>query len=137
MIDPALHPSIMAELLFFAEKAFWLYLWPVLVGFVAIGAYQIYARAALMGGGNGLALFLVSSLASMLSLFGWATMARSMQIIPLYGCGVGLANVVMSRIYAVTLRMHPQLHVRIPKIIWRGNEEAVKQFQKRLQTGKG
>ncbi|HEX5431188.1 MAG TPA: hypothetical protein VFW83_04430 [Bryobacteraceae bacterium] len=136
MIDPSLHPSVAAEFLFELQKIFWLYLWPVLVGFVAIGAYQIYARAALMGGRNGLALFLVSSLASMVSLFGWATMARSMQVIPLYGCGVGLANVLMSRIYAVTLQKHARLRVRIPRIVWRGDEAAIQQFQQMLQGRK-
>ena len=34
-------------------------------------------------------------------------MVRGMHMIPFYGCGVGLASAMMSRVYAVTMPVHP------------------------------
>lgn len=143
MIDPSLirHVPRTVLLWFQLKVIFFLYVLPVVTGFVAIAAYQIYARTAMAGGGRGakskLALFLVSGSAATLTLFGWMLMTRNLATIPLYGCGVGLANVVMSQIYAVTLPRHAVLRVRLPKIIWRGDAAAVKRLNEAIAASRG
>jgi hypothetical protein len=132
MIDSSLHPSLLPLVWFHARQLFWMDLWPVMVGFLTIFCYQIYTRIGGMGGRSKPLVFLLSSAASALSLFGWATMVRSMRMIPLYACGVGLANLLASQIYAVTLPRHPRWRVRIPRVVWRSDAEAVKRFRERL-----
>jgi hypothetical protein len=79
-------------------------------------------------------IFLLASVVSMISLFGWVTMVRSMEMIPFYGCGVGLASAMMSRIYAITMPMHPRLKLRTIRVIWRGDAEGIERFLQALRA---
>src|SRR5262249_32945002 len=132
MIDTSLHPSLAPLVWFHVRQIFWVDLWPVMVGFLTIFCYQIYTRISVMGGRSKLVVFLLSAAASAMSLFGWATMVRSMRMIPLYACGVGLANLLASQIYAVTLPHHPKLRIRWPEVVWRSDAESVKKIRERL-----
>ena len=77
-------------------------------------------------------VFGLASVVSMMSLFGWVTMVRGMQMIPFYGCGVGLASAMMSRVYAVTMPIHPRLKMRMPRVIWRGDAEGIEKLRQAL-----
>ena len=135
MIDSSLAPHLFFAVVLFHLKQFgWMYLWPVLVGFVAISVYQIYARVAAGGRAHPTVIFALSAIAAMLSLFGWVTMMRTLQMIPLYGCGVGLANLMMSRVYAATMVKHRWLRIRLPRVIWRGDREGVARFQEQFRA---
>jgi len=71
----------------------------------------------------------MSSAACMFALFGWVTIVPSLQMIPLYGFGVGLASLLVSQIYAVTLPRHRWLRIPLAKVVWRGDQAAVRRFQ--------
>jgi hypothetical protein len=130
MIDHSLAISPMATLAFHLKQAFWLYAWPMLAGFMTILGYQVFSRVVMMGTAKWPVTFLLSSSASMLSLFGWVMMVRGVRMIPLYGCGVGLASVLMSRVYAVMAPKHPRLKIRTLRIVWRGDLAGMEQVQK-------
>jgi hypothetical protein len=53
-------------------------------------------------------------------------------MIPLYGCGVGLASVVVSQIYAITLPRRTRLQIPFPKVIWRSDEAAILQIHQTM-----
>ena len=132
MIDSSLHTPLWPLILFNAKQAFWFDLWPMVVGFMTIFCYQIYMRIGLMGARNKMLVFTLSSLASMLALFGWSTIVRTTRMIPLYACGVGLASVLSSQIYAVTLPRRTRLHIPWPKVIWRGDHAAIHKIQEAM-----
>jgi len=129
MIDASLNAPLLPMLIFQLKQFFWLDLWPMLVGFATIFCYQIYARIPVSGAKSKTLVFAMSSTASMVTLFGWATIVRSTQMIPLYGCGVGLASVLVSQIYPVTLPRHRWLRVPFPKVVWSGDQDGVRRFQ--------
>jgi hypothetical protein len=79
-------------------------------------------------------VFVLASLVSMVSLFGWVLMARGIQMIPFYGFGFGLASAIMSRVYAITSPVHPRLKIRIIRVIWRGDKAAIQQLQQALRV---
>ena len=120
-------------LMFQLQQFFWLDLWPMLVGFATIFCYQINTRIAVSGARSKTLVFVMSSTASMVTLFGWVTIVRSTQMIPLYGCGVGLASVLVAQIYAVTLPRHRRLNIPVPKVVWRGDHAGVRRFQESLR----
>jgi hypothetical protein len=132
MIDFSLNPPTMPVLMFQVKQFFWIDVWPILVGFATIFCYQIYTRIAFSGARSKAMVFAMSSIASMVTLFGWATIVRSTQMIPLYGCGVGLASVLVSQIYAVTLPRHRWLRVPLPKVVWRGDQAAIRRFHETM-----
>ena len=132
MIDSTLGAPSVPIVLFHIKQIFWLNVWPMMVGFVTIFCYQIYSRIAVSGARSKLLVFLLSSIASMFAVFGWATIVRSTQMIPLYGCGVGLASVLMSQIYAVSLPRHRWLRVPFPKVIWRSDQAAIRRLQESM-----
>jgi hypothetical protein len=134
MIDHALVISPLGSFLFHLKQAFWLYAWPMTIGFLTILGYQGVGRIAMMGTARWPTVFALASVVSMLSLFGWATMARSVEMIPFYGCGVGLASAMMSRIYAITAPIHPRLNMRILRITWRGDGEGILRLQQALRA---
>ena len=108
------------------RQFFWLYLFPVLAGFIVVSLYMIHKRimqAALMRGTNPLGVFLTGCVSTMASLFGWRLMFKTWQLIPLYALGVGLAYAVASRVYAVRLRRVGWL--ALPRVVWRGDATAV------------
>src|SRR5438045_6987577 len=96
MIDHSLAIPPMAALVFHLKQGFWLYGWPMIIGFVTIFGYQILGRIVMMGTAKWPVVFALASAVSMISLFGWVTMVRSIVMIPPYGCGVGLASALMS-----------------------------------------
>ena len=134
MIDHSLVISPLAAFLFHLKQGFWLYAWPMLIGFVTILGYQAMGRIAMLGNVKWPVVFALGSVVSMLSLFGWVLMARGMEMIPFYGCGVGLASAMMSRVYAVTGVSHPILGVRVPRVIWRGDKEGIERLQQALKA---
>jgi hypothetical protein len=70
----------------------------------------------------------------MVSLFGWTLMVRRAPMIPFYGCGFGLASAMMSRVYAITMPVHPRLGIRIIRIVWRGDKEGIEKLQQALRA---
>ena len=124
MIDHTLVISPTGAILFHLKQGFWLYAWPMLIGFVTILGYQALGRVVMMGTLKWPVVFGVGSVVSMVSLLGWVMMVRGMNMIPFYGCGVGLASAMMSRVYAITLpvvsmKWFPRLKMRILRITWR------------------
>jgi hypothetical protein len=106
----------------------------MIIGFVTILGYQALGRVVMMGAAKWPVVFGLASVVSMLSLFGWVTMVRFIGMIPLYGCGVGLASAMMSRVYAITMPVHPQLKMRIIRVIWRGDKEGIEKLKQALRA---
>jgi hypothetical protein len=134
MIDHSLVISPVGAFLFHLKQGFWLYGWPMIIGFVTILGYQALGRVVMMGAAKWPVVFGLASVVSMLSLFGWVTMVRFIGMIPLYGCGVGLASAMMSRVYAITMPVHPQLKMRIIRVIWRGDKEGIEKLKQALRA---
>jgi hypothetical protein len=134
MIDHSLVISPTAALVFHLKQGFWLYGWPMIIGFVTIIGYQALGRVVMMGAAKWPVVFALASVVSMISLFGWVTMVRFMGMIPLYGCGVGLASAIMSRVYAITMPIHPKLKMRILRVVWRGDKEGIERLQQALRA---
>jgi hypothetical protein len=134
MIDHALAISPLGVLLFHLKQGFWLYAWPMMIGFLTILGYQSLGRVTMMGTAKWLTVFGLASVVSMMSLFGWMLMVRRVEMIPFYGCGVGLASAMMSRVYAVTMPVHPRLKIRIIRVTWRGDAKGIEQLQQGLRA---
>ena len=134
MIDHALVISPWGAFLFHLKQGFFLYGWPMMIGFLTILGYQALGRIVMMGTAKWPVVFGLASVVSMISLFGWVTMVRFMGMIPLYGCGVGLASALMSRVYAITTPIHPKLKMRIIRVIWRGDKEGIEKLQQALRA---
>jgi hypothetical protein len=134
MIDHSLAISPLAAFLFHLKQGFWLYAWPMMIGFFTILGYQTLGRIMMMGTAKWPVVFGLASTVSMVSLFGWVIMVRGMEMIPLYGCGVGLASATMSRVYAITMPIHPRFKIRIVRVIWRGDTEGIEQLQQALRA---
>ena len=134
MIDHSLSISPLGAFLFHLKQGFWLYGWPILIGFLTILGYQGVGRLASTGTAKWSVVFGLASVVSMVSLFGWVTMVRSKQMIPFYGCGVGLASAMMSRIYAIITPQHPRLKMRMIRVIWRGDTEGIEQLTQVLRA---
>lgn len=134
MIDHSLAIPPTAAFVFHLKQGFWLYGWPMIIGFVTILGYQALGRVVMMGAAKWPVVFALASVVSMISLFGWVTMVRFIGMIPLYGCGVGLASAMMSRIYAVTMPIHPKLKMPVIRVIWRGDTEGIQKLQQALRA---
>ncbi|MBZ5673250.1 MAG: hypothetical protein LAP61_03305 [Acidobacteriia bacterium] len=134
MIDHSLVISPTAAFVFYLKQGFFLYVWPMIIGFLTILGYQALGRVSMAGTVKWPAVFAVGSVVSMISLFGWTMMVRSLSMIPFYGCGVGLASAMMSRIYAVTLPVHAWLKIPLPRVIWRGDAEGIEKLRQALRA---
>jgi len=134
MIDHALVIAPAAALVFHLKQAFWLCAWPMMIGFVTIIGYQALSRIAMTGTTKWPVVLGVGSLVSMGSLFGWMMMVRSASMIPFYGFGFGLASAMMSRVYAITMPVHPRLKLRIIRVIWRGDKQGIERLQQALRA---
>ncbi|MBZ5632855.1 MAG: hypothetical protein LAO55_06950 [Acidobacteriia bacterium] len=134
MIDHTLVLSPTAALVFHLKQAFFMYAWPMMIGFLTILGYQVLGRIGMAGSVKWPVVFVLGSVVSMISLLGWAMMVRSLSMIPFYGCGVGVASAMMSRVYAVTMPIHPRLKVRIPRVTWRGDKKGIEQLQQALKA---
>jgi hypothetical protein len=77
-------------------------------------------------------VFSVGLLASLTMLLAFQRLNASATAAPGYALGMALGNLVMSRLYAVTMRPVEfgvtawQGRLRIPWIVWRGNHQAVR-----------
>jgi len=139
MIDHSLVISPMTAILFHLKQGFFLYAWPMLIGFLTILGYQAMGRLAMSGAAKWPVVFVLASAVSMMSLFGWTMMVRGLHMIPFYGCGVGLASAVTSRVYAVTLpeiaiAIYPNLKIRSIRVIWRGDVNGIQKLQQALRA---
>ena len=117
MIDHSLMISPTAGLVFHLKQGFWLYAWPMMVGFLTILGYQVLGRIVMMGAAK------------------W----RGIHMIPFYGCGVGLASAMMSRVYAITMPVismpsYPRLKMRTIQVIWRGDTEGIEKLRQALRA---
>jgi len=137
MIDHTLVISPTTAFLFHLKQGFWLYAWPMLVGFLTIAGYQTLGRITVTGAAKWPVVFVLASVVAMISMAGWVMMVRGMHMIPFYGLGVGSASAIMSRVYAITLRLHPRLKVRLPRVIWRGDAQGIENLQKALRGRSG
>jgi len=134
MIDHSLVISPLGALLFHLKQGFWLYAWPMLIGFLTILGYQALGRISMMGTTRWPVVFGLGSVVSMVSLFGWVMMVRGIQMIPFYACGFGLASAMMSRVYAITMPVHPRLKMRIIRVTWRGDAQGIAKLQQALRA---
>lgn len=138
MIDHALVVSPVAavvfQVVFHLKQGFFLYAWPMMIGFLTILGYQALARVGMMGTAKWTVVFALGSVVSMVSLLGWVMMVRGLHMIPFYGCGVGLASAMMSRVYAVTLPVHPRLKIPVIRVIWRGDSKGIEQLHQALRA---
>jgi hypothetical protein len=133
MIAPGLEIPTWLLVWFYLREVFWLYLLPVVAGYIVISLYMLHMRilqTTLTRGSKPYGVFLTGCLSTMANLFGWRVMLRTWQLIPLYALGVGLAYAVMSRVYAVRLRRIGWL--RLPRIIWRGDAAGVAQIRQEV-----
>ena len=134
MIDHTLAVSPAAALVFHLKQNFFHYLWPMLMGFVTVVGYQAINRIAMAGTVRWPVMFILASVVSMVSLFGWVMMSRGLDRIPLYGIGFGLGTAMMSRVYAVTLPLHPRLKIKLLRVTWRGDKAGIENLQKALRA---
>jgi hypothetical protein len=139
MIDHTLVISPAAALIFHLKQGFFLYAWPMFIGFLTILGYQTMGRVAMSGAARWPVVFVLASAVSMMSLFGWTMMVRGLHMIPFYGCGVGLASALTSRVYAVTLPeiampRYPRVKIRVIRIIWRGDAAGIQKLQQALRA---
>jgi hypothetical protein len=139
MIDHSLMISPTAGLVFHLKQGFWLYPWPMMVGFLTILGYQVLGRIVMMGAAKWPVVFGLGSVTAMISMLGWVMMVRGIHMIPFYGCGVGLASAMMSRVYAITMPVismpsYPRLKMRTIQVIWRGDTEGIEKLRQALRA---
>ncbi len=139
MIDHSLVISPVGALVFHLKQGFWLYGWPMIIGFLTILGYQSLGRIAAMGTVKWPFVFAVGSVVSMVSMLGWVMMVRGIHMVPFYGCGVGLASAMMSRVYAITIPVismpsYPRLRMRTIQVIWRGDAEGIEKLRQALRA---
>jgi hypothetical protein len=134
MIDHTLVISPAAALVFHLKQGFFLYAWPMLMGFVTVVGYQTLNKIGMAGTAKWPILFLLASVVSMITLFGWVMMSRGLERIPLYGMGFGLGTAMMSRVYALTLPIHPRLKMRFLRVTWRGDAEGIERLKQGLRA---
>ncbi len=114
MIDHSLAIPPTAALVFHLKQGFWLYGWPMIIGFVTILGYQALGRVVMMGAAKWPVVFALASVVSMISLFGWVTMVRFIGMIPLYG----LTSVYVVMIKSIrSIPIHPKLKMPIIQVI--------------------
>jgi hypothetical protein len=102
MIDSTLDMSHAAVWLFLARKVFFMYVTPVILGFLVAVLFPIGSRFAaqhrpfwqIVG---------AAGVAPAVMLTGWAFVARALITAPLYGLGYGLGVALLSRVHTLTL----------------------------------
>jgi hypothetical protein len=114
-----------AKLTFLAR----LYLWPGMLGFVAIVLYQLQFRV--MGSGNSAATFGIAVLATGAMLTVLRALAFQQSAVPFYVLGVALGYTVMGRVYAVRMRRIVG-NIRCPWPIWRGDALGIAEVQRQI-----
>lgn len=125
---------------FFEEPSHWTmkamflaraYLWPAMMAFGAIVLYQLQFRV-MGGGGHTAATFGMAVLATGAMLAVLRSIAYQQTAVPFYVLGVALGYTVMSRVYAIRMRLI-RGRVRVPWPVWRGDAAGVAEVQRQMR----
>ena len=133
MVDKTLLIPPDGALLFNLKQAFWGYFFPILMGFFSVVCIQVYSRIGTMRSIQAHTAFLCAAASAMVNLWGWAHMARTPAMIPFYGCGVGAAAAMMSRIFAIIKDQRTRWRVPVPRVIWKGNAAEIQALMERMK----
>ena len=117
MIDPALQMSHAGIWLFLARKVFFMYVTPMILGFLVAVLFPIGSRFAAQHRPFWQIVF-AAGVAPAVMLTGWAFVARALITAPLYGLGYGLGVAMLSRVHTLTIWpprvvTRKQIHQRI------------------------
>jgi hypothetical protein len=112
------------------------YVLPGLLSCIAISAFQLQSRVA-ASGANKRIVFTICLLASgtMLTALRWMAFSPSTTATS-YVAGMALGYTVMSRLYAVRMRLFFG-RVRLPWPVWRGNVAAVREIDELARMRRG
>jgi hypothetical protein len=108
------------------------YGWPAVLSFAAIVLFQLQMRLT-VSGANRRTVFAVCALASGAMVLGLRELSFSPHAAPSYVVGMALAHTVMSRLYAVRMRLVAG-RVRAPWPVWRGNRAAVEAIDREVRA---
>jgi hypothetical protein len=133
MIDKTLMIPPDGMLLYTAKHVFWSYFFPAFMGFFSVVCIQIYSRIGTMRNIRMHTAFLCAAFSAMVNLWGWAHMVRTPAMIPFYGCGVGSAAAMMSRIFAIVKDQRTRWKVPVPRVIWKGNVAEIQALMERMK----
>ncbi len=133
MIDKTLMIPSDGMLWFYGKHVFWNYVFPAFMGFFSVLCIQIYSRVGSMRNIKMHTAFLCAAFSAMINLWGWAHMVRTPAMIPFYGCGVGSAAAVMSRIAAIIKDQRTRWKVPVPRVIWKGNAAEIQALMDRMK----
>jgi len=133
MVDKTLLISPNGVFLFHLKQLFWAYVFPVFMGLFSVVSVQVYSRVGSVRDIKMHTAFLCASTAAMINLWGWSHMIRTPAMIPFYGCGVGLAAAMMSRMFAIVQQQRTRWNVKVPRVIWKGNRAEIEAMKARMQ----
>jgi len=102
MIDTTLDMSHAAVWVFFARKIFFMYVTPLILGFLVAVLYPIGSRFAAQHRPFW-QIVSAAGVAPAVMLTGWAFVARAVITAPLYGLGYGLGVAMLSRVHTLTI----------------------------------
>lgn len=102
MIDATLAMSHTAVWVFFARKIFFMYVTPMILGFLVAVLYPIGSRFAAQHRPFW-QIVTAAGVAPAVMLTGWAFVARAVITAPLYGLGYGLGVALLSRVHTLTI----------------------------------
>lgn len=88
--------------LFYLKKALFLFVVPILIGFLVSVLYPLAQRAAAQHRGF-VRVMLIAALGPTCMLFGWTMVVRTIWTAPMYGLGYGLGVALMSRVHSIKL----------------------------------
>lgn len=134
MIDNSLIVPPDAAFWFYAKQAFWTYMFPAWMGFFSVLCIQVYTRIGIAGNVKMHSAFIWAAISAMANLWGWAHLVRTPSMIPFYGCGVGVAAAMMSRIFAIIKDPRTRWKVPVPRVIWKGNTAEIQALMERMRA---
>lgn len=123
MIDPGLGVPHVAMWWFIARKVFFIYMMPIILGFLVATLYPLGSRLAARHRPF-LAVAAGSAIAPTVMLLGWSFVARAIITAPLYGLGYGLGVALLSRVHSI--RLWPRLRIETRSAAFRRLAEAAK-----------
>jgi hypothetical protein len=98
----AIPPSPWSVALFELKRIFFLFLTPILVGFLVSVLYPLGQRMALQHR-SFITVALVAALGPSAMLFGWSLVTRTLWTAPMYGLGYGFGVACLSRVHKLSL----------------------------------
>jgi hypothetical protein len=116
---------------FQTKQIFWMYVFPMIMGFLGVLCIQIYQRVGQVQNVTSKIAFLCAGCSAMLNLWGWAHMVRTPAMIPFYGCGVGLMAAMMAKVHAIVIQQYWGL--KLPRVIWKGDSIGIAELQVRVR----